>query len=403
MPSPRSNVTALMRSDWGRLLSVLIRDLRDFSLAEDCLSEAFERALVHWENGLPRNPQGWLLQVARRRAIDRIRRVKSFDAKLPDLTMLIEQDAQSSGQRHYIPDDRLRLIFTACHPALDQKSQIALTLRTLCGLSTNEIARAFLDKEATMGQRLSRAKTKISKAGIPYKVPEPEDWEVRLQSVLAVIYLIFNEGYSASSGDSQIRHDLCEEAIYLARQLGELKPNIPEIMGLHALLLLGHARAPARLSPNGTSIPLSDQDRRLWMQNNIKEGRDLIQSALRQARPGPFQLQAAISAIHAEAPSFADTNWTEITLIYNRLMEIAPSKVVELNRAVAISFAASPKHGLAAVPQGMDHYQSYHAARADMLRRLGENLCARNAYDTAISLTTNAADRAFLNAQKDTL
>ncbi len=401
MNPPRSEIAALMRSDWGRLLSVLICDLRDFDLAEDCLSEAFSRALIHWDKGLPRNPQGWLIQTARRRAIDRIRHIKTRDAKLPDLTLLLDQDAE--GMVHDIPDERLRLIFTACHPALDEKSRIALTLRTLCGLTTGEIARAFLDKEATMGQRLSRAKTKISAAGIPYKVPEPEDWEDRLQSVLSVIYLIFNEGYSASSGDAQIRHDLCEEAIFLARQLDNLRPNVPEIMGLLALMLLGHARSPARLGTDGASIPLSDQDRSLWSKKLSVEGINIIQSALRLGRPGPFQLQAAISAIHTEAPSFADTNWTEITLIYTRLMEIAPSKVVELNRAVAISFAASPEHGFRALPQDMDHYQSYHAARADILRRMDCTDDAHTAYDRAIEMTINTADRQFLIARKTSL
>ena len=401
MSRPQSDIAALMRSDWGRLLSVLIRDLRDFDLAEDCLSEAFSRALVHWDKGLPRNPQGWLVQTARRRAIDRIRQAKVRDAKLPDLMLLIDQDAQGAG--HDISDERLRLIFTACHPALDQKSRIALTLRTLCGLTTGEIARAFLDKETTMGQRLSRAKSKITAAGIPYKVPDPEDWDARLQSVLTVIYLIFNEGYSASSGDAQIRHDLCEEAIFLARQLNDLRPNTPETMGLLALLLLGHARSPARLGTDGASIPLSDQDRALWSKPLATEGLDIIQSALRLGRPDPFQLQAAISAIHTEAPTFSGTNWTEITLIYTRLMEIAPTKVIELNRAVAISFAASPEHGLRALPQDIAHYQSYHAARADILRRMKHTDEARTAYDAAIALTTNAADRLFLTTQKSKL
>lgn len=392
-----------MRSDWGRLLSVLIRELRDFALAEDCLSEAFERAMVHWQRGLPRNPQGWLLQVARRRAIDRIRRAKNFDAKRADLTQLIEQDAQSSGQPHDIPDERLRLIFTACHPALDQKSRVALTLRTLCGLTTNEIARAFLDKDAAMGQRLSRAKTKIAKAGIPYQVPGPEDWEDRLHSVLAVIYLIFNEGYSASSGESQVRHDLCNEAIFLAHQLDQLRPETPEIMGLLALMQLNHARNPARLSPEGLSVPLSEQNRNLWDTSLAQDGLRQIQTALRLGQPGPFQLQAAISAVHIEAPSFEETNWTEITLIYNRLMEIAPSRVVELNRAVAISFAISPEKGLSALPENMENYQSFHAARADMLRRSGKLVQARQAYETAISMTTNAADRTFLKTRKANL
>lgn len=398
-----SELSALMRSDWGRLLSVLIRELRDFELAEDCLSEAFARALVHWDKGLPRNPQGWLLQVARRRAIDRIRRAQNFQSKRADLTHLIDLDARSSGQKHEIPDERLRLIFTACHPGLDQKSRVALTLRTLCGLTTGEIARAFLDKDTTMGQRLSRAKAKIAQAGIPYRVPAPEDWDERLQSVLAVIYLIFNEGYSASSGESQIRHELCDEAIFLARQLDYLRPDTPETMGLLALLLLGHARSPARLSPQGASVPLSDQDRGLWDGTLAQEGVRVIKSALGLGRIGPFQLQAAISAVHIEASSFEETNWTEITLLYNRLMEMSPSKVIELNRAVAISFAVSPQRGLEALPESMAGYQSYHAARADMLRRSGACDEASAAYDMALSLTSNTADRAFLSSRKRSL
>ena len=389
-----------MRDDWGRLLAVLISDLKDFQLAEDCLSEAFARALDHWPRGIPNNPQGWLLQTARRRAIDRIRRTRTFDRKLPDLTYLMELDAMDRPEPDDIPDERLRLIFTACHPALDQKTRLALTLRTLCGLTTAEIARAFLDREATMAQRLARARAKISKAGIPYAIPGPADWDERLNSVLTVIYLIFNEGYAASSGAAQIRRDLCDEAIRLARAINELRPNVPETMGLLALMLLNHARSPARVDDHGNLIPLSEQRRDNWHADMIEEGLMLIDTALRRGRVGPFQLQAAISAIHAEAPSAADTNWAEIVLIYDRLIELIDNPVVALNRAVAVSFALGPKQGLSALPENLEHYQSFHAAHADMLWRVARFDDAISAFEKAISLSNTDAERAFLKRRQ---
>ena len=389
----------VMRDDWGRLLAVLISDLKDFQLAEDCLSEAFERALEHWPRGIPANPQGWLLQTARRRAIDRIRRAKSFDAKVPDLTYLVELDGRDRPEPQDIPDERLRLIFTACHPSLDTKTRLALTLRTLCGLTTVEIAHAFLDKEATMAQRLARAKRKIAKAGIPYAVPGPEDWDARLNSVLTVIYLIFNEGYAAREGREAIRRDLCDEAIRLARAVDALRPDVPETMGLLALLLLNHARSAGRQDAKGSLIPLEEQDRTLWDKDLAAEGCGLIETALRRGRPGPFQLQAAISAIHTEAPTAGDTNWAEIVMIYDRLLELSDNPVITLNRAVAVSFAHSAEAGLQALPKGLNTYQSFHAARADMLRRSGRGADANVAYAQALALTHSVAERLFLESR----
>ncbi len=399
----QAELAAIMRDDWGRLLAVLIANLRDFQLAEDCLSDAFTSALEHWPRGRPGNPQGWLLQVARRKAIDRIRRAKTRAKLQPDLAYLMALDAEGVEATHAIPDERLRLIFTACHPALDPKTRIALTLRTLCGLSTPEIARAFLDKEATMAQRLARARAKIAKAGIPYAVPEPQAWEERLASVLTVIYLIFNEGYSASAGEAPIRHTLCDEATRLARAVDSLCPGDPEATGLLALLLLNHARSPARLDAAGAAIPLEDQDRSRWDQDRVREGLSRIETALRRGRPGPFQLQAAISAIHVEAVDFESTRWDEIALIYDRLLELTPNPVVALNRAVAQSFAEGPAVGLASLPGGLDDYQSLHAARADMLRRLGRATDARAAYDRALALTGNDADRLLLTKRRNAL
>lgn len=399
----QSDIAKLMRDDWGRLLAVLIGNLRDFQFAEDCLSDAFSSALEHWPRGRPRNPQGWLLQVARRKAISRLRRAATRTKARPDLAYLMALDAEEIESEHDIPDERLRLIFTACHPALDPKTRIALTLRTLCGLATPEIARAFLDKEATMAQRLARAKTKIAKAGIPYEVPGPQAWEPRLTSVLTVIYLIFNEGYSASTGEASIRGTLCDEAIRLARAVHSLCPTDPEVAGLLALLLLNHARSPARLDASGTTIPLELHDRTRWNHGHIREGLAILKTALRRGRPGPFQLQAAISAVHAEAADFEATRWDELALIYDRLVELVPTPVVALNRAVALSFAHGPALGLANLPEGLEHYQSFHAARADMLRRQGRTSAARDAYDQALALTRNEADRLFLETRRDAL
>lgn len=334
------------------------------------------------------------MQTARRKAIDRLRRHQNLNRKIPDIALLMEMDrADATAEAtQEIPDERLRLIFTACHPAIDQKTQVALTLRTLCGLTTPQIARAFLDPEKTMAQRLVRARQKISKAGIPYKVPGPDDWGERLNSVLTVIYLIFNQGYSGAS-------DLAKEAMRLGDLLDQLCPNEEEVQGLRALMKLTQSRAPARLSQTGELVPLEYQDRNLWDQKLAKEGRALIENALRRGRPGPFQLQAAIAAIHSEAKRFEDTGWAEIVLIYERLIELSTNPVLKLNHAVALSYATNPELALQAIvplSDALTEYQSYHAARADFLRRLKRWPEAAASYEQALLLCKQPSDRAFL-------
>jgi RNA polymerase sigma-70 factor, ECF subfamily len=399
--SARQVVELAAREHFGRLLAVLIRDLRDFQLAEDCLQDALESAFIHWSrSGPPSSPPAWLLQTARRKAIDRIRRMKNFEKKAVEYGYLIEMDQDAAGEdAPAIPDERLRLIFTCCHPALDQKTRVALTLRTLCGLTTTEIARAFVDKEDAMAQRLVRARHKIDKAGIPYEVPEPDAWDGRLSSVLSVIYLVFNEGYSATSGQQLLRADLCNEAIRLARLLMLLRPGEPEIEGLTALMLLNHSRRAARLARDGAFVPLEFHDRKLWDRAQIGEGMALLEGALVRGRPGIYQLQAAISAVHAEAASHEGTRWAEIALLYERLHALSPNPVFLLNRAVALSFRGNPQAGLDALielRESLGAYQPFHAARADFLRRLGRGDEAREAYQAAISLSGNAEERAFL-------
>lgn len=400
MGASQPTIARLMREDWGRLLSTLVKDLRSLELAEDALSAAFESAIQHWHEQPPHNPRGWLLQVARRKAIDQLRRAQTSERYADQLAHLRALDCSPPGPGEHLPDDRLPLFFTACHPALAPKTQVALTLRTLSGLSTAEIARAFLDQEPAMAQRLSRARKKIRLAGIPYRVPEREDWEPRLEAVLTTVYLIFNQGYSAPRSTDR---PLCAEAINLSRALCTLCPDDPEASGLLSLLLLNHARSPARLSPDGTTQTLETQDRRLWDQTLADEGLQRIQRTLRRGRPGPFQLQAAISAIHIEAPDFGSTPWQEIALIYDRLLELRPNPVIALNRAVAVSFWRGPEQGLALLPTGLDDYQAFHAARADMQRRLDRPEQANAAYERALLLTQNAADRRLLEQRKEGL
>ena len=380
-------------------MAALIASLRDFQLAEDCLQDAVEAALVHWERGVPDNPQGWLLQAARRKAIDRIRRQQSFAAKLPDLAQLIalDQADSSAEQTQEIPDERLRLIFTACHPALDAKTQVALTLRTLCGLTTPQIAAAFLDTETAMAQRLVRARQKITKAGIAYEVPGPETWSDRLEAVLTVIYLIFNEGYA---GD----RDLVAEAMRLTGLLETLRPGEPEVAGLMALMEITHARAGARTDPSGVFVPLEQQDRSLWDHALAQQGRARLEAVLRRGRPGPFQLQAAISAVHSEAETFGATRWYEIRLIYERLMELSTNPVIRLNHAVAVSFSTGCDEALGlldALESALAGYQPYQAARADILFRKGQWDEATAAFKAAIELTTRQADRFYLEIKKE--
>ena len=401
-------IEALARNDRGRLLSNLVGVIRDFQLAEDSLQDALESALIHWSrNGQPASPHAWLMQTAKRKAIDRLRRSASFRSKTAEIAYLIEveNDSPVNDDLDLIGDERLKLIFTCCHPALDRKTCVALTLRSVCGLTTGEIADAFLDAHEAMAQRLVRARHKIAKAGIAYEVPGPDGWSDRLESVLAVIYLIFNEGY-VSTGDTHIRSELCEEAIRLGRLLTVLCPGEAEIEGLLALMLLHHARRAARLGEDGQILSLETQDRRLWCRQGITEGVALLKRAIRRARPGPYQMQAAIIAVHAEAPSFTETNWAEIALLYRELARTSDNPVYELNRIVAISYAESAEVALAMlgpIAQALVQYQPFHAVQADLLARCGRREEARVAYSTAISLSQSEAEKLFLASRMEAL
>ncbi len=403
-----SQIARIMREDRGRLLAALIRALGSFDLAEDALQDAMERALVHWaRNGLPAKPDAWLLQVARRAAIDRLRKSKRHAEATPDVLRLMEEDeADRAMDAPEIPDERLRLIFTCCHPALEEKTRVALTLRTVGGLTTREIARAFLDTEATMGQRLSRAKAKIGAAAIPFVVPERSDWDGRLNSVLSVIYLIFNEGWTAGPSEAQIRTSLCNEAIWLARLMTSLAPDEPEIEGLLALMLLAHARHAARFGPDNALIPLDAQDRALWDRSMADEGLALLDIAVARRLPGPFQLQAAISALHVQAETPDDTDWPQILLLYDRLLALAPSPIVALNRTVALAETgalARARRDMAELGASLANYQPYHAAVAELARRAGDKDGARAAYSEAIRLSQSESERGWLQAQSECL
>ncbi len=395
-------VDAIYRRESRRVFATLIRLLGSFDLAEEALHDAFRAALEQWpRDGIPSNARAWLVSTGRFKAIDRLRRGARFDA-LEDVAERVEAlaDQTAGADEEEIEDDRLRLIFTCCHPALAADAQVALTLREVCGLTTEEIAHAFLTAAPTLAQRIVRAKNKIRAAKIPYQVPSPEQLPERLDSVLRVIYLVFNEGYAASSGDSLTRHDLSEEAIRLAQLLVGLLPE-PEVMGLLALMLLHESRRAARASATGDLIVLEEQDRSLWNRDLIAQGSALVERALSSRRFGSYTLQAAISAVHAESPSAGATDWAQIVGLYDALMSVEPTPVVELNRAVAVAMRDGPEAGLAAVDTisargALADYRLAHAARADLCRRLGKTAEARAAYERALSLTRQEPERRFL-------
>ncbi|HXL51876.1 MAG TPA: RNA polymerase sigma factor [Gemmatimonadales bacterium] len=399
----RETVDAVYRADSRRVLATLIRLLGDFDLAEEALHDAFTAAVEHWpRDGVPANPRAWLVSTGRFKAIDGLRRRARFDASLVELARRLDAESDDSGapDKESVEDDRLRLIFTCCHPALPPDAQIALTLREVCGLTTEEIARAFLTGAATLAQRIVRAKAKIRDARIPYQVPSRADLPDRLDAVLHVVYLVFNEGYSASSGASLTRHDLSGEAIRLGRLLRELLPE-PEAMGLLALMLLHESRRAARTSPAGELVLLGDQDRSLWSRDLITEGSALVQRALSSRRFGPYTLQAAIAAVHAEAASAAATDWAQIVGLYDVLLRAEPSPVVQLNRAAAVAMRDGPLAGLtlidAILARGdLADYHLAHSARADLCRRLGRTAEARVAYERALQLTQQEPERRFL-------
>ena len=397
-------VEAVYRAEFGKVVASLTGRFRDLDLAEEMAQEAFVEAVRRWPiEGVPPNPGGWLTVVARNKALDRLRRESTRQARHEEADMLTAHEDPGAPVTS-VTDERLRLLFTCCHPALSTEAQVALTLRLLGGLTVPEVANAFLVPERTMAQRITRAKRKIAAANIPYRVPRDHELPGRLRGVLAVVYLVFTEGYLPSSGDDGIRDDLCAEAIRLGRVLRELMPDEPEVAGLLALMLLTDARRAARVDAGGALVTLDEQDRSLWDAAKIAEGHHLVRECLRRNRPGHYQLLAAVNAVHTDAATAADTDWGQVLALYDQLYAVTPTRVVALNRAVALAEVEGPASALAVVDGlDLDTYHPYHATRADLLRRLGRNPEAVAAYDRAIGLTANPAERALLAARRDAL